>query len=53
MPQLAHAHRAIISRFRSRSSMDFGTMNESPTGSPVVGEAKVISSRSDGSCCMS
>ena len=53
IPQLAHAHLVIISLLRTRSSIVLGMRNDSPTGSPVVGEANVISSRSAGSCCMS
>ena len=39
MPQDTWAQRRIIFRRASRSSADFGVMNDSPTGSPLLGEA--------------
>ena len=39
MMQLAQAQRVIMLQRRSRHSTVLGIMNESPTGSPVVGEA--------------
>ena len=43
MPQVASAQIFTISRRRIRSSIERGSMKESPTGSPELGERKVNS----------
>ena len=53
MPQVASIQIFTMSRRRIRSSTERGSMKESPTRSPLVGERKVIRSMSAGSCCMS
>jgi hypothetical protein len=53
MPQVARAQLSIISRRASSSAWVRGTMKDWPRRSPLVGETKVIASRSSGSCCMS
>jgi hypothetical protein len=53
IPQVASIQILIISRRRIRSSTECGSINESPTGSPLDGDAKIICPASAGSCCMS
>ena len=53
MPHVARAQWAIMVCRRSRSCIVLGMMNESPTGSPVVGDTYVMASCKAGSCCMS
>lgn len=53
MPHVARAQWAIMVCRRSRSCTVLGMMNESPTGSPVVGDVYVMSSRQAASYCIS
>jgi hypothetical protein len=53
MPQVARAQFSIIFERVSSASLVFGMSKERPTGSPVEGEAKVMTSRNSASCCMS
>jgi hypothetical protein len=53
MPQVESIQILIISRRRIRSSTECGSINDSPTLSPLDGEAKTIRSFSAASCCMS
>src|SRR5579864_2274155 len=53
MPHVLSIQILTMPRRRTRSSTKRGSMNESPTGWPLDGEANVIFACSAGSCCMS